>query len=473
MRQGDLHKWLFAVLLAWILLPTAAIVAQQDSREAVDEASGEVSSEPPKIKIVYFTSSSCDDCLNVKKAMPDLIAGFEDYLTIEKYDIDDTSGESLAQLFFYLDKYNLGDIAPPVMFIGETSLIGDKQIIEKLQETIFGNMVDEPVSETVQDDSETDVADDEKPGDIQQTENQPDQADPIEDTDSLPEKAVEVPKILPEVDNTTDIERVPAKDAEIPAVSTPASPPNTAEEKVLEQFNKFSIGAIAVAGLLDGVNPCAFTTIVFFISMLTYLGKSKRQILIVGIGFTFAIFVTYLLLGLGLFGAVKSFFVTQGITKFVTRIVAVLTFMLAGWSFLDLIKYIRTKNTQSMTLGLPKSVKAKIHNVIRVGMGTRGLLTGALGVGVLVALLESVCTGQIYLPVIIFVAKSSTVRLDAVGYLLLYNLMFIVPLIVIFIITYYGVSSQSLGNFLGRHIILAKLTMALVFVGLGLMLLLV
>ena len=49
--------------------------------------------------------------------------------------------------------------------------------------------------------------------------------------------------------------------------------------------------------------------------------------------------------------------------------------------------------------------------------------------------------------------------------------MFILPLVIIFIITYYGVSSQTLGSFLGKHIVLAKLTMALLFVGLGLLLL--
>ena len=270
-----------------------------------------------------------------------------------------------------------------------------------------------------------------------------------------------------------EIQPIQSGSDETPVETDEPQPPqaNSAQQMVIQQFEKFNLGAIAIAGLLDGINPCAFTTIVFFISMLAYLGKSKRQIIVVGAGFTFAVFVTYLLLGLGLLGAVKSFFVTQGITKFVTRLVAVFTFVLAAWSMLDLFKYLKTKDTQSMTLGLPKNIKARIHKAIRVGMGTRGLLAGALSVGAVVALLESVCTGQIYLPVIIFVAKSSTLRLDAIGYLLVYNLMFILPLVIIFIITYYGVSSQTLGSFLGKHIVLAKLTMALLFVGLGLLLL--
>ena len=125
-----------------------------------------------------------------------------------------------------------------------------------------------------------------------------------------------------------------------------------------------------------------------------------------------------------------------------------------------------------MTLGLPKSIKSKIHKIIRVGIGTRGLLVGSISVGFLVALLESICTGQVYLPVIVFVAKSSEHRMNAIFYLLLYNLMFIIPLIVVLIITFFGVQSETMGNFFGRHLALSKLIMTLLFLSLGIILLL-
>ncbi len=525
--------------------------------------------DPAKVKIIYFTSASCDECLKVKKAMPELVLDLEDFIYIRKYDID-KSVENLAKLLKYLEKFELKDTAPPVMFIGEKSIVGDKKIIETLTDVLI-----EAISGKPEPEAEAEIAiEPEMPEDpnIPTEVSEPDTTPtppvlpdeslnkgeplPVEDEaqdpnlpaiDEIIQKDIPVDRVEVEDANvpsddvivdmnepedteieTTSSDQSPAdepvidetarednstgviegeqsdfsgddcaietnepKDPEIETVSynqIPADEPEgdssetsqtqpetssgSAETIVLEQFKKFNLGAIAVAGLLDGVNPCAFTTIVFFISMLAYLGKSKRQIIIVGTGFTFAIFITYLLLGLGLLGAAKSFFKDQGITERVTLIIAVFTFILAGWSLLDLFKYLKTKDTQSMTLGLPKGIKARIHKVIRVGMGTGGLLTGAISVGVIVALLESVCTGQIYLPVIIFVAKSSTLRLNAIGYLLVYNLMFILPLVVIFVITYYGVSSQSLGGFLGRHIVLAKLTMALLFVGLGLLLLL-
>ena len=212
---------------------------------------------------------------------------------------------------------------------------------------------------------------------------------------------------------------------------------------IINRFHSFTVGTIAIAGLLDGINPCAFTTIIFFLSMLTYLGKSKQQLAAVGIGFTAAVFVTYFLLGLGLLGAIKTFSVSRGISTWVTYVVAFLAFFLAGWSLLDAIRYIKTKSTKNVTLGLPNSIKTKIHNVIRIGLTTRGLVIGSVGIGFLVALLESVCTGQVYLPTIIFVARSPGLRTGAIGYLLFYNLMFIIPLVVILVIAYFGVKSEA------------------------------
>ena len=63
-------------------------------------------------------------------------------------------------------------------------------------------------------------------------------------------------------------------------------------EEIVGRFRGFRIGALAAAGLLDGVNPCAFTTIVFLLSMLAQVGKTRRQLAVVGVGFTAAVFVT-------------------------------------------------------------------------------------------------------------------------------------------------------------------------------------
>ena len=114
-----------------------------------------------------------------------------------------------------------------------------------------------------------------------------------------------------------------------------------------------------------------------------------------GIGFTAAVFATFLCLGLGFFGvleSIKEFSVGHGIATALACAVGVLALVLAVWSLMDFVRYKRSGDTRQMTLGLPASVKNRIHKVIRVGLSTRGLLIGSIGVGVLVALLESLRT---------------------------------------------------------------------------------
>jgi hypothetical protein len=191
--------------------------------------------------------------------------------------------------------------------------------------------------------------------------------------------------------------------------------------------------------------------------------------LLVGAGFTVGMFAAYFLLGLGLLGAVKTFSVSHGLSSGLACGVSILAFALAGWSLIDAVRYIRTGDTKQVTLGLPKKVKDRIHKVIRTGLTTRGLVIGSLSVGFLVSILESLCTGQVYLPTIVFMTRAPGMKSAAIAYLLLYNVMFIVPLLGILAMTYFGVRSETLGNMLRKRLAFVKFGMAGLFAGLGVM----
>ena len=120
---------------------------------------------------------------------------------------------------------------------------------------------------------------------------------------------------------------------------------------------------------------------------------------------------------------------------------------------------------------LPESVKRAIHRVIRTGLKTPSLLIGSLAVGCLVSLLESLCTGQVYLPTILLMIRTTEHRLEALAYLVLYNLMFILPLVVLTLLSLWGVGSERLGKFLGQRLWLAKVGLGVLFAGLGVLLL--
>ncbi|MFH1075195.1 MAG: hypothetical protein V1752_08920 [Candidatus Firestonebacteria bacterium] len=255
------------------------------------------------------------------------------------------------------------------------------------------------------------------------------------------------------------------------------------EIDLLKHFKTFRPLLISGVGLADGINPCAFTVIVFFISFLAVQGYKKKELIAIGLSFIFAVFLTYLLIGLGLFNflyRLKGFWM---LIKTVNISVGLFSIILGCLALYDYFNFKKTGQAEGSILQLPQAVKIQIHSVI--GRFHRkpkspeegftkphifGLLLSALASGFLVSLLESVCTGQLYLPTIAFVLKTAPMKLEALGYLLLYNLMFIVPLLLIFILALLGVTSGQFAKFLKQHFALLKIIMAAMFFSLGLFL---
>lgn len=247
--------------------------------------------------------------------------------------------------------------------------------------------------------------------------------------------------------------------------------PETGTNALVERFKSTGWLAIVLAGLVDGINPCAFATIIFFISYLTLSNKKGKEILITGAAFTIGVFVTYLLVGLGFYKVLDLVRNTLTIiSKIVYGLTAVICLVLAFMSVKDYFKA-RKGQIEDMSLKLPDPLRKRINSTIREGRKASSYYLGAFVTGVLISLLELACTGQIYLPTIIFMTSVPELRGKSIGYLLLYNLMFIIPLIVVFILAYYGTTSKDLTNFFKKHTATVKLCMAFVFIGLAIWLL--
>ena len=239
-----------------------------------------------------------------------------------------------------------------------------------------------------------------------------------------------------------------------------------ASDEIVNRFNAFGTLAVAGAGLLDGINPCAFATIVFFISYMSLVGRKRKEMLVAGSAFAAAVFVTYLLLGMGLLKFLSFLNEFSVIAKCVYLLAAIGTFALAFLSLYDAYKAKQGK-VREITLQLPKSLKQRIHKVIREQTRTSGVIIGALVIGFAISALELVCTGQVYLPTITFVMAVEGMRVHALAYLILYNLMFIVPLLVVFGFVYWGTTSMQLGGVLQRHLMPVKLGTGVLLFGLG------
>ena len=242
--------------------------------------------------------------------------------------------------------------------------------------------------------------------------------------------------------------------------------------ELVKEYESYGTLSIISAGLADGINPCAFATIVFLVSFLGFLGKSRREILVIGVFYTFAVFVTYFLLGLGVFHVLQKLAIYDTFSRMIFYSGIALCFGFALFSLYDVLVYLKTRQSREMLLQLPIGIKQRIHNVIRNRMKTSGLIIGALIIGFFVSLFESICTGGMYLPTLMLVLKLPELRANALSNLLLYNLMFIVPLIVVFALAFYCVGSKKLENFAKNNLVATKFLLFLVFAGMGILLLL-
>lgn len=189
-----------------------------------------------------------------------------------------------------------------------------------------------------------------------------------------------------------------------------------AKSEIVKRFHAFGALTVAGAGVLDGINPCAFATIVFFISYLSLVGRQRKEILMAGGAFASAVFVTYLLLGIGTLKFLEYLNRFSILSKIVYLLAAIATFALAFLSLYDAYLAKQGK-VKEITLQLPMSLKRRIHKVIREQTRTSGIIIGALGIGFAISVLELVCTGQVYLPTITFVMGIEGMRVHALSYL--------------------------------------------------------
>ncbi len=247
--------------------------------------------------------------------------------------------------------------------------------------------------------------------------------------------------------------------------------PAAVEQSIVERFESLGVFTVVFAGLIDGLNPCAFATIVFFISYLAFVGRQQREVLAVGLAFTLGVFLTYLGVGVGLLKFMASLPFLSAVSRWVYGLTAALCLFLAALSLYDWWQA-RQGKPEDMRLKLPLRLRRWINRVIREGAGpSAGLRAGlrafvpvSFGTGVVISVIELACTGQVYLPTIIFVLGVPGLQARAGLYLVLYNLMFILPLVVIFLLAYFGTTSQQLGQFINRRAATVKLVTAVLFV---------
>lgn len=242
------------------------------------------------------------------------------------------------------------------------------------------------------------------------------------------------------------------------------------ENRIVNTFMDFKALPVFAAGLVDGINPCAFGAIVFFVTCLWAVKKRKDYVLAAGTVFITAVFLAYFSIGIGAVKTLNFLFfmpIFKKVTSFIYITASIFLFVLAYLSLIDFIHHVRGKKSRKMLLQLSEAKKAKIRSVISKHLRLPRIIVGVSLAAFLVSVTELACTGQVYLPAILYILKVDELRQRAMLFLLLYNAAFIIPLIVVFVLSFFGFNSYKLADLARKNARVGKLLLFLFFFGLG------
>lgn len=176
---------------------------------------------------------------------------------------------------------------------------------------------------------------------------------------------------------------------------------------------------ITTAALVDSVNPCAFSILILTIAFLFTLGRDHLNIFKIGLLYIFGIFIVYILIGLGILQTLQIF----NIPNFMGKAGAIL---LIAWGAIELLGAIFLNFP--IKLKIPQGSHRTMAKLMEKGSTPTAFLLGGF-----VGLCEFPCTGGPYLLVLGLLHDQATFW-KGLGYLIYYNLVFILPLIIILLI---------------------------------------
>lgn len=176
---------------------------------------------------------------------------------------------------------------------------------------------------------------------------------------------------------------------------------------------------IGAAAVIDSVNFCAFSVLLLTIAFLFNAGQVRLSIYKIGSAFIAGIFVVYVLIGLGILRVLYLFNTPDFIAKF-GAVILIFVGVLKLLSDIFPSFPIRFK--------LPQSSHRKIAEFIDKASVPASFLLGGF-----VGLSEFPCTGGPYLMILGLLRNQGT-YLRGFSYLILYNLIFVIPLIVVLIL---------------------------------------
>lgn len=220
-----------------------------------------------------------------------------------------------------------------------------------------------------------------------------------------------------------------------------------------------TLGLVVGSAAIDSINPCAIGVLILMISVVLSGGSSVRRMLLLGSLYIFAIFLTYLAAGLGLVYFLGK--IPLAVTEYISIGVGALIITAGLFEVKDFFWYQR-----GFSLGIPHQFIEKINRYAK-----NTTILGVMLLGAFVAAVELPCTGAPYLAIITILA----INFDISAFLLLvlYNIIFIAPLLFILGLVAAGVQLNSVKQWKEDSRGYMRLFIGLLMIALGWILILI
>ncbi len=198
---------------------------------------------------------------------------------------------------------------------------------------------------------------------------------------------------------------------------------------------QLTILAVLGASALDSVNPCEWGVLTLLLSTMLIISRSsesnvRSRVINAGLAFTAATYICYFLMGMGLFTAIR----VTGIQHYIYLGVSILSIVVGLWNTKDFFWY-----EGGINIEVPQSWRPLVKRITRSVTSA----PGAFVIGCLVSVLLLPCTSGPYVVIIGMLSNTAT-RIQAICWLLIYNVIFVLPFIIITLCVGFGLSSPAI-----------------------------
>ena len=240
-----------------------------------------------------------------------------------------------------------------------------------------------------------------------------------------------------------------------------ALPTQAAENTCKTGLQSLNLTPVAVicGAAVDAINPCALSILILLMASMLIEGERKKALL-VGFSFIAAIYLSYFFLGLGALKLIRTYTLTY--SRVFYDVVGVIALIFGALNIKDYFWY----GGGGFIMEVPRRWRPKMKSLITGAATPRG----AFVIGFIISLFLLPCLSGPYIVILGMLAAKAT-SWKAFLYMILYNLIFVAPMIIVVLAMYFGLPPEKAENWRKEKIRLLHLIAGLVLVALGIVML--